>query len=326
MSGKKRIKWWHILLSFILVILVALGAVAALQYKNIMALYKGVTTDGETLKQAISDNQKETADALTNAGMNVSQDDFDKMNNGELTKEEISDILYNSLSSGTELVAPDDTTPGAESEVNTENTESAEATPEKDVGGAGNEEKKPVEENKPDKNKSDAPVEAVPEQPVKQENEKKDNPTVSPEQQPEVNSGSDIKQPAVPEAEKKPQDGKLSEAEYNKKVADLVAQMYVIKSNFIGTLDSFEDKIMSAWDAQPKEMKTQKNKAKIIAENTAYLVGLEAQCDAQVKAVTDELRQLIKSQGKDTSLVDSILTAYEKEKENRKAYYISEYS
>ena len=50
-----------------------------------------------------------------------------------------------------------------------------------------------------------------------------------------------------------------------------------------------------------------------------------ADITARVKAVVDELRQLLKSNGEDTSLADTIWQTYLSEKENTKAYYISTY-
>ena len=118
---------------------------------------------------------------------------------------------------------------------------------------------------------------------------------------------------------------KLSEEEYNKKVAELVAKIYVIKANFTSTLSAFESNIIASYKALPKEQHTTATKAKIVSDNMGYVTGLEAQCDAQVKAVTDELSALMKENGKDTSLVDAINSAYNSEKELKKAYYISLY-
>ena len=52
---------------------------------------------------------------------------------------------------------------------------------------------------------------------------------------------------------------------------------------------------------------------------------MEAQCDAQVDAIVSELRPLLRESGKDMSLADSILSTYASEKENTKAYYLSQY-
>ena len=117
----------------------------------------------------------------------------------------------------------------------------------------------------------------------------------------------------------------LSEQEYNKKVAELVAQVYVIQANFNSTLNAFENRIISEYKALPAEERTTSTKARIVSENMAYVVGLEAQCDAQIKEITDALTKLMNENNKDTSLVDSINKAYQNEKELKKAYYISLY-
>lgn len=104
-----------------------------------------------------------------------------------------------------------------------------------------------------------------------------------------------------------------------------MAKIYVIKANFTSTLSTFESNIIASYKALPKEQHTTATKAKIVSDNMGYVAGLEAQCDAQVKAVTDELSALMKENGKDTSLVDAINSAYKNEKELKKAYYISLY-
>lgn len=90
----------------------------------------------------------------------------------------------------------------------------------------------------------------------------------------------------------------LSEEEYNKKVADLVAKMYVVKANFTSTLSAFEANIISSYKSLPAEQRTSATKAKIVSDNMSYVTGLEAQCDAQVKAITDELFRTYESKRK----------------------------
>ena len=117
----------------------------------------------------------------------------------------------------------------------------------------------------------------------------------------------------------------MTEEEYNMRVSELVAKMYSIKADFNSKLSSFESRVIAEYKALPEEQRTSATKARIVSENMSYIMGLEAQCDAQVKAVTDELYSIMTASGKQTTLVDQINAAYISEKENKKAYYISLY-
>ncbi len=258
----------------LLIIVVLIGLFIAMNYKNVVAFYKGLTTDSGTLSQQLEQNKKDTADALVNSGLNISEEDLNKINDGSLSKEEISNVLLNSMGK----------------------TE--------DVSQSG------AEQNQPE---------------TGQQNE----PSIEIEKNEDVSDVTGKDNQKVTEQEKLPEQEKdekiLSEQEYNKKLADLVAQVYVIQANFNATLNAFESRIISEYKALPAEQRTASTKAKIVSDNMAYVVGLEAQCDAQIKEVTDALTKLMTENNKDTSLVDSINKAYQNEKELKKAYYISLY-
>lgn len=267
---KNRVLKYILIVLFLIVIIS--GIFLVVNYRNVVAFYKGMTTDADTLSGQLDKNKQDTADALINSGINVSEEDMNKLNDGNLTKEEIADLLLGSM----EKLSGED-----------EKKEEQKKEEELPVGDSTKEDNQPAEK------------------------EKSDIITEIPEVVPEI----------VPDIK----DNGLSEQEYNKKVAELVAQVYVIQTNFNSTLNEFENRIISEYKALPPEQRTASTKAKIVADNMAYMVGLEAQCDAQIKEVTDALTKLMTENNKDTALVDSIKKAYENEKELKKAYYISLY-
>lgn len=270
-----------IALTVIIIILVVLIGVVVSNFNNISALYKGLTQSSDEISSNIEKNKQDTSQALQNAGINMSEDDFEKLNSGELSADEILQIIQGAVSSDNQQKDPEnEPSPEQKPEQNPE--QNIQVQPDDSQGDV----QKPVEQEK-----TDTPPQSQP------------NPVVPPEQSETV----------------------LAEAEYNKKVADLVAKVYTIKSEFMATLDSFESKIVSEYKALPKEQRTAATKAKIVADNMSYMLSLEAQCDAQIKAVTDELTKLMKEYGKDMALVDAINSAYANEKELKKAYYVSLY-
>ncbi len=295
-----------IVLAVVLIILAAVAAVAVKNYNNLKALYIGLTTSTEQISTGIEQNKQETANALSNAGLNISKEDFDKMNDGSLSPEQIEQLLKDSLDGKQSDTEKEDNLQAEDPVVNVpdvsgdgQNTENAENTETSDS------ENKTTESTNPSEEKSEMPSDRA-QQTVP---EIKPEPTVPNNQVTDGTTNSLV----------------MSEAEYNEKVAEYVAKMYVIKSEFLGILGDFENTIKSQYLSLPKEQRTTATKAKIVSDNMEYVSSLEAQCDARVDAVINELYELMKANGKDTALVDAIKTAYLNEKELKKAYYVSLY-
>ncbi len=292
-----------IVAAVILVILAAGVAIAVKNYGNIKALYKGLTTSTEDLSADIEQNKQNTSDALSNAGINISKEDFDKLNDGELTAEQIAELLQGSI--------------GKQDSTANDGKQNENVT---DIPDAGSE--------KQDDDGSESQTPELPVSPEVTPQEKTEPDTQVPNDNIQQNKPEDIPEPTKPE---KPETNDthtstvMTEAQYNEKVAEYVAKMYVIKSEFLNILNEFETNIKNQYLALPKEQRTTATKAKIVADNMAYVTSLEAQCDARVDAVTKELYELMKANGKDTALVDAIKAAYVNEKELKKAYYISLY-
>lgn len=292
--GKKVLKYsiFAILILLLVLFIINYELVVSV-FKNLPSIWKGLMSDSEDIKAQIEQNEKDTVDALTGAGVNISKEDFDKINSGKLSADEISDIISGGMDgSGAK---DDNIKPDASGEIPEQPSNSDEQN--KDGEAFENTEDEPDTPEGTD-GQNDKPVQVVPDNPEKDNTEPGDEP-----QQSET----------------------ISESEYNKKVSDLVAKMYVIKSDFLAKLDEFEARIKAEYSALPKEKQTTATKADIVSANMSYITGLEAQCDAQVKAVTDELTALMVANGKDTALVDAINTAYKNEKELKKSYYISLY-
>ena len=306
-KGKK--KW--IVLTIFLILLAVIVFFAVKNLENIKALYKGLTTDTTQIGMLIQQNQKDTVGALSNSGINVSEEDFKKFNEGNLSEEEISEIIFNSMSSDSSQTADNNN-----QEENADENASAEGSQDANNQTSESNSSSVSNNSQGSQNSSSQSSDSSNNSGTTQNNQttssSSGNSSAAGSSQTNTNTTS------TPS-------GALSEDEYNKKVADLVAKIYVIKGNFLALLSEFENKIISAYKGPPSSQQTNAKKAQIVADNMSYIAGLEAQCDAQVKAVTDELTALMKAQGKDTSLVDAINKAYVQEKELKKAYYISLY-
>ena len=101
--------------------------------------------------------------------------------------------------------------------------------------------------------------------------------------------------------------------------------MYVLKSEYEGSVAAIVESMKSEFAALPAGQRTTSAKSSIASRYMGTINSMEAQCDAQVNAIVSELRQVLSANGRDMSLADSILSTYAAEKENTKAYYLSQY-
>lgn len=259
--------------------------------ENWDSLSRGLNTDVDDLDNEKQANSESQSQAFADANINLSADDIENLSNAEMTEEERAKLIYDAMTAGSE---------NAES-----SSDDGNDTPfGEEIGESVSGEAQPEDEKKPDTKNDNVSV-----KPEKPKNDVQSSAVVKP-------SDSEVKQENP---------GTLTEDEYNIKVSELVAKMYSIKADFMGKLSAFESKVISEYKALPEAQRTTATKAKIVADNMSYIIGLEAQCDAQVDAVTSELSAIMTANGKDTSLVDQIKSAYTGEKELKKAYYVSLY-
>lgn len=295
MVSKKRKKFKLLKIIVIAIVFVIAAAVLVVirtyGFSNIMALYRGLTTKPEKIQNLLDQNKQATDKALADIGVTVEENMVERIEKGELTEDELAAMIYESMQNPETVTAETGDVSGSQGE------EDYVIVP------AGEENTTPSSTNSNGQNDGGS--------------------TGGPDNSGAgagntgANADGNVNEPKTLTAE---------EEEFNKRTAELVAKMYVIKADFMGTLSSFEANIKAQYKSLPAEERTQATKAKIVSENMSYITGLEAQCDAQVKAVTDELTELLTANGKDTSLVDAINSAYTNEKELKKAYYISLYN
>lgn len=111
----------------------------------------------------------------------------------------------------------------------------------------------------------------------------------------------------------------------DEQIASLITRMYVLKAEYEGKVAGIVDQMKADYSKLPAEQRTKAAKSSIATEYMGVINQMEAQCDGQVDLVVTELRTLLKDNGRDTSLADTIVSTYATEKENTKAYYLSTY-
>lgn len=106
-------------------------------------------------------------------------------------------------------------------------------------------------------------------------------------------------------------------------VQDAVATMYALKAEYLGKLGGMEQTAKGEYLALPKEERGMKGKQKIISRHAGEVMGFEGACDAKVNTVLKKLEGELKSLGEDTSIVGTMRSTYQNEKNLKKAYYMS---
>ena len=106
------------------------------------------------------------------------------------------------------------------------------------------------------------------------------------------------------------------------KVSDIVAQLYVVKSDFISQLEA------TGQSAYNEYVASGGGKAELAALSDTYLSkagALEAQCDAKVNELLKQLQSALREGGGDMSLVKEVKQYYYNEKSLKKSYYLNKY-
>ena len=314
MSKKKhRSKFKKVILSLLLLIVIVATVLVVVNWelisytiKNFSSINKGLNYSSEEINAEADKIKEDTAQALSNAGISLTPEQLELLDREDLTEEEKKQILLDVMQGESDKKDDDEPEPDKDNQDILDE-------PQKDNTVI-------VDGQQTNKDDIDKDKENVPENDNSLQVEL---PAVTPTDPEKVIQESDKTEQE--EAKDVETSGKLTDEQYNARIAELVAKVYSIKADFMGTLNAFETRIKAEYTALPKEQQTTATKAKIVADNMNYVIGLEAQCDAQVKAVTDSMLEIMIANDKDTSLVEQINSAYESEKELKKAYYISLY-
>ncbi|MBQ7897146.1 MAG: hypothetical protein IJ323_01850 [Clostridia bacterium] len=147
-------------------------------------------------------------------------------------------------------------------------------------------------------------------------------PAVTPEE-PEKPAVTPAPNPEIPPAvtpEPEPETPSADE-----EISSLVAQMYVLKSEFTAALKNLENTTLKDYAALSNEEKTAEVKTKMMNEVLDTVAAMEKDCDTKVNAILEKLTALLTESGKELTLVESIRAAYKNEKTITKAEYINTY-
>ncbi len=109
-------------------------------------------------------------------------------------------------------------------------------------------------------------------------------------------------------------------------VSQLIAKLYVQKSQYLNKLDEIEENVRNDFIANEDQWETlQAAKQDYLKKYLPVVASWEKTCDETVYGILDEIRAELKKQGKDSSIVETMENSYLEEKKLKKTYFINRY-
>lgn len=114
-----------------------------------------------------------------------------------------------------------------------------------------------------------------------------------------------------------------SKANMEKIISRHTAQVYVVKSEFVGRLEGLESAAKAEYIRTMNQTGKAPSKSQMISKYLGQAASLEKQCDGEMNQVLSSLKTELKKNNMDTSIVNTIRSEYENEKSLKKAQYMS---
>jgi hypothetical protein len=297
-SGKKRLNKKRFFFTVLVLALIVGGGggVALWQRGNLDAAKLYLNNSPEDIHTQLAENEQQIAASmqklLPNPVMDLTDEEKRQLANNELSQDEaVQLILARAKSSGTAQTAPVDTTQTNADGQETPNADTT-AQPGASQGAAASE-------------------------------STSENDTTS---QADASDEKGQAKPVDDTAQTQPKSGNGTEPDPSDEyVAEAVAQVYVLRAQFTGKLDSLMASAKAEYDALSPENRTASKQAEIGMKYLKIGGQLESECDAQMNSIVSNLDTELRQTGGDRSIVAEIKAEYAKEKSLQKAYYLSLY-
>ena len=104
-----------------------------------------------------------------------------------------------------------------------------------------------------------------------------------------------------------------------------VAQLYALKSSYMGQLDALVAQGAAEYRAWAKEGKAASAKQSLLPQYISRAAGLESACDGEVEAVISSLTAELKKRNHSLDIIKTIRSAYANEKSIKMAQLVNKY-
>ena len=111
---------------------------------------------------------------------------------------------------------------------------------------------------------------------------------------------------------------------YQEQISALIARVLVLREEYTLALDEMYADAKAAYRAMPEETRTKTALAKMASEYLSRGSALEKECDARMDEIVQSMETLIRDNGGDMALLDTVVYTYANEKSLKKSWYLSE--
>ena len=115
-----------------------------------------------------------------------------------------------------------------------------------------------------------------------------------------------------------------TESGYRRELSALVARVLVLREQYTMALEAMYDEARAEYHALPED---QRSKSDLMALARSYISrasDLEKECDGQMDEIVSAMEALLRENGGDMGLVDTVVYTYANEKSLKKSWYLSE--
>lgn len=117
--------------------------------------------------------------------------------------------------------------------------------------------------------------------------------------------------------------GQPVQTEYERRIAEIIAEVYVLREEYIVALENMYVEAESTLLALSNEDNGEGAISSMVSNYLSKATELELQCDQRMDAIVMEMEGLIRENNGDVSLVDTVIDTYANEKHLKKEWYIS---
>ncbi len=108
-------------------------------------------------------------------------------------------------------------------------------------------------------------------------------------------------------------------------ISNYVSALYTMEAEYLGRIEGLLSSAISEYKAKRTGTNNRSLQLSIGAAYTGKLTALEAECDGKVSALLSQMESELTAIGSDTTIVNTIRSAYAGEKTTKRAYYMSKY-
>lgn len=130
--------------------------------------------------------------------------------------------------------------------------------------------------------------------------------------------------PQAPPKEEPSTPVEQEKSDYEKQLSKLIAEVYVLREEFLIKLEELLEQAKAEYKALPAEERTKSKLVPMVADYMTLGTNLEEECDAKLIDILLRIETLVEENDGDPKLTQTIMETYAEEKRIKKAWYMAE--